>query len=261
MMVLWLAALVGSAVGFQLRGPTSGKLMTMLWGGSSGGGAIPAGKKIAVITGTTSGLGLETARALLNRGDYYVICANRDVGKMEAIAEQEGFDAKSYKVLELDLGSFDSTRKFAKKLQSVKSRPLDALVCNAAVYQPALDTVRLPPSLFSLFSLRAVLSLSLSFSFPSLTLLSSPFPFPLAPAAQVHRGRNRGAAANQPPEPLPALQPAAARRGQGQEGPRHHRRQHHGQHQHHWRRRRGSVCRPGRPARAGRRGHAPRGHD
>ena len=177
MMILLVAALLGSAVGFQFRGPRAVPKLTMLFGGSSGGGSIPAGKKIAVITGTTSGLGLETARALLNRGDYYVICANRDVAKMEAIAEQEGFDAKSYKVLELDLGSFDSTRKFAKKLQSVKSRPLDALVCNAAVYQPALDKVRplrpppSPPS--ALRPLRSPVSLS-----------SSPFPllFPSSPS-------------------------------------------------------------------------------
>lgn len=88
--------------------------------------------------GTSSGLGKETAKTLLKRGDYYVICAVRDVEKMKAIAAKENFDESSYSILELDLASFDSTRKFVTKLQSLKSRPIDSLVCNAAVYQPAL---------------------------------------------------------------------------------------------------------------------------
>lgn len=115
--------------------------MLFNFGGGGGGGSIPSRKKIAVVTGTTSGLGLETARALLNRGDYHVVCANRNVEKMREIAEAEGFNRKDYTILPLDLDSFESTRAFAKKLLSSKTRPLDALVCNAAVYQPALDKV------------------------------------------------------------------------------------------------------------------------
>jgi protochlorophyllide reductase len=61
-------------------------------GGNSASGSIPKEKKVCVITGTTSGLGKETARALLNKGDYYVICACRDVEKMNQVAELEGFD-------------------------------------------------------------------------------------------------------------------------------------------------------------------------
>ena len=54
--------------------------------------SIPADKKVCVITGTTSGLGKETARALLDMGDYYVIGACRDVEKMNEVAAKEGFD-------------------------------------------------------------------------------------------------------------------------------------------------------------------------
>jgi protochlorophyllide reductase len=101
---------------------------------------IPANKKICVITGTTSGLGLETLRSLLNTNKYYVVCACRDVDKMIQVAEREGFDPASHTVVDLDLGSFDSTKQFVAKLNKVKkNRPLDRLVCNAAVYQPALD--------------------------------------------------------------------------------------------------------------------------
>ena len=51
------------------------------------------------------------------------------------------FVSSSFKVLELDLGSFASVKKFAKDLKTVAKKPLDRLVCNAAVYQPALQTV------------------------------------------------------------------------------------------------------------------------
>ena len=67
-------------------------MMFGMFKGASTAGGIPANKKVCVITGTTSGLGKETARALLNKGDYYVICACRDVGKMEQVAALEGFD-------------------------------------------------------------------------------------------------------------------------------------------------------------------------
>jgi len=99
---------------------------------------IPANKKICVITGTTSGLGKEATRALLKQGDYFVIGACRDVEKMKEVAKKENFDESSFAVLELDLASFESTKAFVEKLKAVKNRPIDKLVCNAAVYQPAL---------------------------------------------------------------------------------------------------------------------------
>ena len=91
--------------------------------------------------GTSSGLGKETAKSLIESGDYYVVCAVRDVEKMKKIATDEKFDESSYSILELDLASFESTKKFVKTLQSSKTRGIDSLVCNAAVYQPALPTV------------------------------------------------------------------------------------------------------------------------
>jgi hypothetical protein len=68
------------------------KMMFGMFKSASSSASIPADKKVCVITGTTSGLGKETARALLNNGDYYVIGACRDVKKMNEVAEQEGFD-------------------------------------------------------------------------------------------------------------------------------------------------------------------------
>jgi len=97
-------------------------------------------KKICVITGTSSGLGRQTAKQLLQTGNWHVIGACRDLEKMAEIAELDGFDSKSFTAMHCDLGSFDSVRSFVKELQDFKSgKPLDRLVCNAAVYQPTLD--------------------------------------------------------------------------------------------------------------------------
>jgi len=97
-------------------------------------------KKICVITGTSSGLGRQTAKHLLKKGGWHVICAVRDVEKMNLIAELDEFNKNDYTVLECDLASFASVRKFVDNLKEFKcDRPLDRLVCNAAVYQPSLD--------------------------------------------------------------------------------------------------------------------------
>lgn len=97
-------------------------------------------KKICVITGTSSGLGRQTAKQLLQKGGWHVICAVRDIEKMNIIAELDEFKKEDYTVMECDLASFDSVRKFVDNLKEFKcDRPLDRLVCNAAVYQPTLD--------------------------------------------------------------------------------------------------------------------------
>lgn len=120
------------------RGDAS--MMFNFFSSGSSSSSIPKNKNLVVITGTSSGLGKETTRALLANGNYYVICAVRDVEKMKKIADEEGFDKSKYTILELDLASFKSTRNFVTKLsQFKKGRPLDTLVCNAAVYQPALS--------------------------------------------------------------------------------------------------------------------------
>ena len=42
--------------------------------------------------GTSSGLGKETAKSLIESGDFYVVCAVRDVEKMKKIATEEKFE-------------------------------------------------------------------------------------------------------------------------------------------------------------------------
>lgn len=96
-------------------------------------------KKICVITGTSSGLGKQTTKHLLRNGGWHVICAVRDVDKMNLVAEEEGFDPTSFTVMKCDLASFQSVRDFVGELKEFKAeRPIDRLVCNAAMYQPSL---------------------------------------------------------------------------------------------------------------------------
>lgn len=48
---------------------------------ATNGTASPDGKKTAIITGTSSGLGLHAAKHLANSGDWHIIMANRDYSK------------------------------------------------------------------------------------------------------------------------------------------------------------------------------------
>jgi protochlorophyllide reductase len=93
-------------------------------------------KRTAIVTGASSGVGLHTAKALINRG-WFVVMACRNVGKAGEAAQSVGLPQGSYSIMHIDLGSLDSVRKFAREFQA-SGRPLDALVCNAAIYMPLL---------------------------------------------------------------------------------------------------------------------------
>ena len=100
-------------------------------------------KRLVVITGTTSGLGLATLKSLLSRRDSFVVCAVRDVQRMKDIIAREGLDTGAVAVLKLDLASFQSVRDFVFNLKAFKSNfALDTLICNAATYQPATPVPR-----------------------------------------------------------------------------------------------------------------------
>eukprot|EP00900_Chrysochromulina_parva_P025306 jgi/Chrpa1/7409/Chrysochromulina_OHIO_Genome00018954-RA len=96
-------------------------------------------KKLVVITGTSSGLGRKTARTLVQTGKYHVVGAVRDLDKQSVIAELDELDPNSFTPMYCELNSFESVRSFCKELQEFKAgKPVDRLICNAAVYQPSL---------------------------------------------------------------------------------------------------------------------------
>lgn len=97
-------------------------------------------RKLVVVTGTSSGLGRKAALALLRSGEYHVVGAVRDMDKMEAVAEIDGFDMDNFTPIECELNSFASVRQFCDTLDEFRmDKPLDRLICNAGVYQPSLD--------------------------------------------------------------------------------------------------------------------------
>ncbi len=93
-----------------------------------------------LITGTTSGVGLYATKALVERG-WRVITANRSPLRAEAAAVKLGLPfgkPRQLQHLQLDLGDLESVKTTAQDLLCLLDEPLDALVCNAAVYLPRL---------------------------------------------------------------------------------------------------------------------------
>lgn len=89
--------------------------------------------KTALITGATSGLGLETARALASRGARVILSA-RDLHRGAEIALQlrETTKNSAISVINLNLASLDSVREFANRFLD-NHRTLHLLFNNAGV--------------------------------------------------------------------------------------------------------------------------------
>lgn len=92
-------------------------------------------KGSVIVTGASSGLGLATAKALAETGKWHVIMACRDFLKAERAAKSAGMAKENYTIMHLDLSSLDSVRQFVNNFRQ-SGKPLDVLVCNAAIYQP-----------------------------------------------------------------------------------------------------------------------------
>jgi len=101
-------------------------------------GGIKIGvRKLVVVTGASSGLGLNAAATLAKTGRYFVVMACRDIKKGKRVAKEMEMPDGSYSVLKLELASLQSIRDFVANLKAFKSaRPLNNLICNAAVYLP-----------------------------------------------------------------------------------------------------------------------------
>lgn len=106
-------------------------------------------KPTVIITGASSGLGLNAAKALAASNDWHVIMACRDFAKAQKAAKDIGMPEGSYTVQHLDLASLDSVRQFAKAFKD-SGRRLDCLVCNAAVYLPTAKEPTYTPDGFEM---------------------------------------------------------------------------------------------------------------
>lgn len=94
-------------------------------------------KSTVVITGASSGVGLQAAKALAKRGQWHVVMACRNLEKAENAAQAVGMPPESYTIMHIDLASLESVRQFVQNFRE-SGMSLDALVCNAAVYMPLL---------------------------------------------------------------------------------------------------------------------------
>ena len=102
--------------------------------------ALESGRKVVVVTGASSGLGLAATSSLIKSGAF-VVAAARDVEKMRKAAHNKGIADADYLAMELDLSNMYSVSTIVDRLHQMGNAwtnrpPLDHLVCNAAVYLP-----------------------------------------------------------------------------------------------------------------------------
>ncbi len=102
-----------------------------------------ASAPVVIITGASSGVGLWAAKALADRG-WHVVMACRDLAKAEAAAAEVGIPPARRTLMAIDLASLASVRAFVAAFGAT-GLPLDALVCNAAVYLPRLTAPERSP--------------------------------------------------------------------------------------------------------------------
>jgi protochlorophyllide reductase len=96
-----------------------------------------------IVTGASSGVGLYATKALAERG-WHVVMACRNLAKARSAASALAIAPENVTHLQIDLGSQASVRGFVKAFRA-SGLPLDALLCNAAVYLPRLKAPQCSP--------------------------------------------------------------------------------------------------------------------
>ena len=86
-------------------------------------------EKVALVTGSSSGIGFETVLALA-RENYFTFASMRDIKKADKIQEIAKKENLNLEVIELDVDKEDSIKSAVKKIQEKKGR-IDVLVNNA----------------------------------------------------------------------------------------------------------------------------------
>jgi NAD(P)-dependent dehydrogenase (short-subunit alcohol dehydrogenase family) len=89
-------------------------------------------ERIALITGSNRGIGLETARQLARRG-FHVVVTARDELKGQQVAEAIRADGGKASFLALDVSRSDSIRAAASQFPAIAAH-LNVLINNAGIY-------------------------------------------------------------------------------------------------------------------------------
>src|ERR1700749_753959 len=88
--------------------------------------------RIALITGSNRGIGLETAQQLANRGFHVVIAARDKAGSQQAIKKIQAAGGKAT-FLQLDVSNSTSIHSAASSFTKISDH-LDVLINNAGIY-------------------------------------------------------------------------------------------------------------------------------
>lgn len=92
--------------------------------------------RTAIITGSNSGIGFETARVLAGKGATVVMaCRNLEKANPKANEIRAAHPSADVEVMQLDLSNLDSVQRFADAFRSKHSR-LDLLINNAGIMVP-----------------------------------------------------------------------------------------------------------------------------
>ena len=96
-------------------------------------------KGLVLITGTTSGIGLNTLKPLLRFG-LEVIAVNRSNKRAVETARQSltNFEMKNIHFIEINLSDLDDVRNGCSEILKKFEKPINSIICNAAVYKPRL---------------------------------------------------------------------------------------------------------------------------
>ena len=96
----------------------------------------------AIVTGANSGIGFETSRAFAQKGIRVIMaCRNQEKGEAAKAEILQEYPDALLDVMELDLSSMDSIRKFAAQYQGIYPK-LDLLINNAGVMMPPLSRTK-----------------------------------------------------------------------------------------------------------------------
>ena len=102
---------------------------------------VQLNEQVAIVTGSSSGLGFEASRQFLKLGLSHVVLAVRSQARGDAAAERlrNEFPEATLSVWLLELESYQSIQSFVDRCQTLPR--IDIAILNAGVQKPSFTTV------------------------------------------------------------------------------------------------------------------------